>query len=39
MKNNDERMIKFCEAILDVYDEFKINGHIEVKKRRRSEKN
>ncbi|NPV12204.1 MAG: HNH endonuclease [Ignavibacteria bacterium] len=39
MKNNDERMIKFCEAILDVYDEFKINGHIEVKRGRISKKN
>lgn len=27
-KNNDEKMIKFCEAIFDVYNHFKINGHI-----------
>lgn len=24
----DEKMIKFCKAIFDAYDEFKINGHI-----------
>lgn len=27
-RNNDEKMIKFCEAIFDVYNHFKINGHI-----------
>jgi hypothetical protein len=26
--NNDERMIKFCKAVFDTYDEFGINGHI-----------
>ena len=26
--NNDDKMIKFCKAVFDVYDEFKINGHI-----------
>jgi len=28
VKNNDERMIKFCKAVFDAYDEFGINGHI-----------
>ncbi len=27
--NADERMIKFCKNIFDIYDEHKINGHIE----------
>jgi len=26
--NNDDRMIKFCRNIFDVYDKFEINGHI-----------
>ena len=26
--NNDKRMIKFCKNIFDVYNEFKVNGHI-----------
>jgi len=26
--NNDERMIRFCEAVFDDYDEFGINRHI-----------
>ena len=26
--NNDKRMIDFCKRVFDVYDEFKINGHI-----------
>lgn len=26
--NNDERMIRFCKAVFDAYDEFGINGHI-----------
>jgi len=26
--NNDGRMIKFCKAVFDAYDEFGINGHI-----------
>nr|MBC8390066.1 HNH endonuclease [Actinomycetota bacterium] len=26
--NNDEKMIKFCKNIFNVYDEFGINGHI-----------
>ncbi len=30
IKNNDEKMIEFCEAILNVYDKFGINGHIKV---------
>jgi len=25
---NDKKMIKFCKRVFDVYDEFKINGHI-----------
>jgi 5-methylcytosine-specific restriction endonuclease McrA len=29
VKNNDERMIKFCKEIFDVYDKNNINGHIE----------
>lgn len=28
VKNNDKRMIKFCKSVFDVYNEFKINGHI-----------
>lgn len=28
VKNNDERMVKFCRDVFDVYDEHKINGHI-----------
>ena len=27
-RNNDERMIKFCKDIFDLYDKHKINGHI-----------
>ena len=26
--NNDERIINFCKSIFDIYDEYKINGHI-----------
>lgn len=26
--NNDKRMINFCKAVFDAYDEFGINGHI-----------
>lgn len=26
---NDERMIRFCKEIFDVYDKYDINGHIE----------
>ncbi|MFQ5862587.1 MAG: EVE domain-containing protein [Candidatus Brocadiales bacterium] len=29
VKNNDERMIKFCKGIFDVYDKCDINTHIE----------
>ena len=25
---NDEKMIQFCKKVLDVYDEYGINGHI-----------
>ncbi len=28
----DDKIVKFCEAILNVFDEFDINGHIEWKK-------
>lgn len=28
VKNNDEKMIKFCKSVFDAYDEHKINGHI-----------
>lgn len=28
IKNNDEKMIKFCKSVFDAYDEHKINGHI-----------
>jgi hypothetical protein len=28
VENNDERMIKFCKAVFDVYNQFNINGHI-----------
>ena len=26
--NGDERMLKFCKGVFDVYDEYGINGHI-----------
>ncbi|MFQ6072530.1 MAG: HNH endonuclease [Methanosarcinales archaeon] len=26
--NNDERMIKFCKAVFDAYNDFEINVHI-----------
>lgn len=26
---NDEELAKFCESILEVYEEYDINGHIE----------
>ncbi len=26
--NNDIRMINFCKGIFDVYDTYKLNGHI-----------
>ncbi len=28
IKINDERMIKFCKSVFDVYNNFKINGHM-----------
>jgi 5-methylcytosine-specific restriction endonuclease McrA len=28
VKKKDERMIKFCKDIFDLYDKYKINGHI-----------
>lgn len=27
--NKDEKMIAFCEAVFDVYEEYDMNGHIE----------
>lgn len=29
VENKDEKMIAFCEAVFDVYDDFEYNGHIE----------
>lgn len=29
IKSGDERIIKFCKEIFDVYDKYEINGHIE----------
>ena len=29
VENNDEKMIAFCEAVFDLYDDFEYNGHIE----------
>jgi len=28
VENNDENMINFCKNIFDIYDKFRINGHI-----------
>lgn len=28
MVSDDEKMIKFCKDVFDIYDEYKINGHI-----------
>jgi len=28
VKKKDQRMIKFCQEIFDIYDKYKINGHI-----------
>ena len=28
LENQDERMIAFCRAVFDVYDEYKVDGHI-----------
>ncbi len=28
LKNNDQRMVKFCKEIFDLYDKFGINSHI-----------
>ena len=28
IKINDERMLKFCKSVFDVYNNFKINGHM-----------
>ncbi len=37
--NNDERMIKFCKAVFDAYEEFGINNHIQRPNDRNKEKN
>lgn len=29
VENNDEKMIAFCEAVFDVYEEYDMNGHVE----------
>lgn len=29
VKNKDQKMIAFCEAVFDLYDEHEYNGHIE----------
>ena len=29
VENNDEKMIAFCEAVFDVYEEHDMNGHVE----------
>ena len=29
LKNQDEKMITFCQAVFDVYDAHDVNGHIE----------
>lgn len=28
LKKKDQRMVKFCQEIFDIYDKYKINGHI-----------
>lgn len=28
LENQDEKMIAFCQAVFDVYDEYEVNGHI-----------
>ncbi|MEG8947034.1 HNH endonuclease [Rosettibacter firmus] len=28
LKNKDERMVKFCKDVFDIYDKYEINGHI-----------
>jgi len=27
--DNDRKMVEFCKKVFDIYDEFKINGHIQ----------
>ena len=29
LENQDEKMIEFCQAVFDVYDDHNMNGHIE----------
>ena len=29
VENQDEKMIAFCEAVFDVYEEYDMNGHVE----------
>lgn len=39
IKNNDEKMIKFCKEVFDVYDKYQINGHIKRPNGLREDKN
>lgn len=36
IKSNDEKMIEFCKEIFDIYDKYKINGHIKRPDHKRS---
>lgn len=29
LQNHDEKMVAFCRAVFDAYDEHEVNGHIE----------
>ncbi len=29
IKNNDLKMVAFCKAVFDIYDEYEMNGHID----------
>jgi len=35
LKNKDERMIKFCEEIFNIYDKYQINSHIKTPYKRK----
>lgn len=39
VKNQDEKMIKFCKDVFDAYDKHDINGHIERPNGKRRNKN
>ncbi|MDH7604177.1 MAG: HNH endonuclease [Melioribacter sp.] len=39
IKNQDEKMIKFCKDVFDAYDKHEINGHIERPNGKRRNKN